>query len=48
MSSTRTLAGAERYSGVAIAFHWLLAVMIIGSLGVGFYMADLPMSPTRL
>ena len=48
MSSTRTLAGAERYSGVAIAFHWLLAVMIIGSLGVGFYMSDLPMSPTRL
>ena len=48
MSSTRTLAGPERYGSVAIAFHWLLAVMIIGSLCVGFYMSDLPMSPTRL
>jgi cytochrome b561 len=37
-----------RYSGVAIAFHWLLAVMIAGSFCVGLYMADLAMSPTRL
>jgi len=41
-------ADAGRYSGVAIALHWLLAVLIAGSLGVGLYMADLPMSPTRL
>jgi cytochrome b561 len=37
-----------RYSTVAIAFHWLLALMIIGSFGVGVYMADLPFSMTRL
>src|SRR5260221_12976657 len=48
MSSTRTLARTERYGSVAIGFHWLLAVMIVGSLGVGLYMSDLPMSPTRL
>ena len=39
---------AARYTGPAIALHWLLALMILASLGVGLYMADLPFSPTRL
>jgi len=39
---------SERYSGVAIAFHWLLALLIVVSFCVGTYMADLPFSPTRL
>jgi cytochrome b561 len=39
---------ALRYTTVAIAFHWLLALAIIGSLGMGFYMSDLPFSPSRL
>ena len=39
---------SARYSGVAIAFHWVLAVAIVGSLGVGLYMSDLPFSPFRL
>ncbi len=37
-----------RYDAIAIAFHWLLALAIAGSLGVGFYMSDLPFSPQRL
>ena len=37
-----------RYSGVAIALHWLLALLIVGAFGVGLYMADLPVSPSRL
>ena len=37
-----------RYSGTAIALHWLLALMIVGSLSVGLYMADLPLSPLKL
>jgi cytochrome b561 len=37
-----------RYGTVAVALHWLLALMIFGSLGVGLYMHDLPLSPTRL
>ena len=41
-------AAGPRYTGVAIAFHWLLAAMILGSLGVGWYMSGLSMSPTRL
>ena len=36
------------YTPVAIALHWLLALMIFGSLSLGLYMADLPFSPTRL
>jgi cytochrome b561 len=38
----------ERYSGVAIALHWLLALMLLGAFSMGLYMADLPISPTRL
>jgi cytochrome b561 len=31
-----------------MALHWLLALMIIGSFSLGFYMSDLPFSPSRL
>jgi len=48
MNATATLSPSHRYGGVAIAFHWLLALMIIVSFSVGWYMTDLPMSPTRL
>ncbi len=37
-----------RYTGPAIALHWLLALMIVGAFGVGVYMSDLPVSPSRL
>jgi len=43
-----TFNSSERYSRVAMAFHWLLALMILGSLCVGWYMSGLTMSPTRL
>lgn len=39
---------APRYDGFAIALHWLLAALIIGSLGVGLFMTGLPFSPLRL
>ena len=39
---------SPRYTMTAIALHWLLALAILGSLTVGFYMADLPFSPLRL
>jgi cytochrome b561 len=41
-------ASSIRYGITAIALHWLLAVAIIGSFGVGLYMADLPVSPQKL
>ena len=37
-----------RYTGTAIALHWLMALMIVGSLAVGTYMVDLPFSVSRL
>ncbi len=44
--NTATL--TSRYNGVAIALHWLLALLIVGTFSVGFYMSDLPFSPMRL
>lgn len=38
----------KRYSAVAIALHWLLALVILAMFGVGIYMTDLPFSPLRL
>jgi len=38
----------SRYSGLAIAFHWLLALMICISFGVGLYMTSLTFSPQQL
>jgi cytochrome b561 len=43
-----TAASASRYSGIAIALHWVLGLAIIGSFAMGVYMSDLPMSPSRL
>ena len=39
---------ARRYGAVAMTLHWLLALMIVGSLSVGLYMTGLPFSPQRL
>jgi cytochrome b561 len=39
---------AGRYSGVAMALHWLLALMLLALFIVGLYMADLPFSPQRV
>lgn len=37
-----------RYTSVAIAFHWLLAVLITASFVFGLYMVELPFSPARI
>ncbi len=42
------MSSPARYTGPAIALHWLLALMILGSLGMGLYMTGLPFSPARL
>ena len=39
---------SPRYGAVAIAFHWLLALAIAASFGVGLYMSDLPFSVARV
>ena len=48
MSRSALPAPTPRYTGVAIALHWLLGLMIVGAFGFGVYMADLPLSPSRL
>ena len=39
---------AGRYTPVAKALHWLMAIGIIGAFCVGVYMSGLPFSPQRL
>ena len=39
---------STRYSAPAIWLHWLMALLIAGVFCLGLYMADLPMSMTRL
>jgi cytochrome b561 len=39
----------QRYTRVAIALHWLIALMIIGAFTMGLIMADMPgITPTKL
>jgi len=39
---------AARYTPVAIAMHWLLALLIVSNLLFGLYMTSLELSPTKL
>ena len=36
------------YSRTAKGLHWLIALLMPGLLGLGFYMKDLPLSPQKL
>ena len=48
MSTTPQTTDNARYSSIAIAFHWLLALLICASFAVGLYMTSLAFSPQRL
>lgn len=37
-----------RYSGMAIALHWILGLSIIGAFGFGLYVEELPLSPAKI
>ncbi len=39
---------AVAYTPVAKGLHWLMALLILGLLALGLYMADLPLSPQKL
>jgi cytochrome b561 len=39
---------SENYTRTAIGLHWLIAVAIVATFSVGFYMHDLPLSPEKL
>lgn len=36
------------YTHTAIAIHWLMALGLSGTFALGFYMQDLPLSPSKL
>ena len=40
--------GASRYGGVAMALHWITAVLIVANLTLGVSMVGLPISPRKL
>lgn len=40
-------ADEARYGVIAIALHWVLALLIVSSLGVGLFMTSLPFSPLQ-
>jgi cytochrome b561 len=48
MTPDRALSPVLRYSGFAIALHWLLAAALIVSFCFGLYMTGLPLSPQRI
>ena len=43
-----TSPASPRYGGVAISFHWVLALAIVASFSLGVYMHDLPFSIARI
>jgi cytochrome b561 len=38
----------QRYTGVAITLHWLIAAVILGTFLLGQYMTNLQLSPAKL
>jgi cytochrome b561 len=39
---------SARYTGTAVALHWLVAALVFGQLALGWWMVDLPKSPPGL
>ena len=44
----RRIHPSHRYTGVAVVLHWLMALMILGSLAVGLTMARMAQSPRQM
>lgn len=42
------MTATANYTSTAKAIHWLMALLLIGLLALGFYMHDLPLSPEKL
>ena len=38
----------QRYTPAAVGLHWLIALLIAGGFGLGWYMTELPLSPAKL
>lgn len=44
----REEAGVVRFGNIAIALHWLVALLVFSGWGLGMYMTDLKLSPEKL
>ncbi|TMJ24591.1 MAG: cytochrome b, partial [Alphaproteobacteria bacterium] len=40
--------GAEGYAPVAKLLHWLVALLVLGMIGLGLWMVDLPLGLAKL
>lgn len=38
----------DNYGMIAILIHWVMAIIILGMIGLGWYMSDLPISMQKL
>ncbi|WP_347555353.1 cytochrome b [Robbsia sp. KACC 23696] len=48
-SAAQAGSGARKYSGTAMALHWLIALLIIGGFALGWVMTDIPgFTPAKL
>jgi cytochrome b561 len=48
MNSATASVAAPRYTATAVAFHWIVAVLILCSAGMGLYISGMPLSPRKL
>jgi cytochrome b561 len=49
MANTSTFGARESYTRTAIAFHWLIALLIVCGFGLGWVMTDIPgFTPAKL
>ena len=39
---------AMRYTGVAMALHWVGALLVFSGFALGLFMSGLPLSPSKL
>ena len=38
---------ANKFSGITIGFHWVIALAMMGMLGLGLYLEDMPRGPEK-
>jgi cytochrome b561 len=48
MSTAATSLTAPRYTTTALTLHWIIAVLILCSAGMGLYIGGMPLSPRKL
>lgn len=47
-NSNTSLSSSHAYTSTAIAFHWVMALIIVANFALGVTMSDMPRSPEKL